>query len=74
MDGSLITVVSVSVMYVQILFFITEAVIRMCSVKKVFLEISESSQKKTCARLSFLIKLQAIGLFLKNTPSGCFCY
>ena len=32
-----------------------------CFVKKVFLEISQNSQKKTCARGSFLIKLQALG-------------
>ena len=30
-----------------------------CSVKKVFLEISHNSQDNTCARDSFLIKLQA---------------
>ena len=30
-----------------------------CSVKKVFLEISQDSQEKTCARVSFLMKLQA---------------
>ena len=30
-----------------------------CSVKKVFLEISQNSQKNTCTRDSFLIKLQA---------------
>ena len=30
-----------------------------CSVKKVFLEISQNSQENTCARDSFLIKLQA---------------
>ena len=29
-----------------------------CSVKKVFLEISQNSQEGTCARVSFLIKLQ----------------
>ena len=29
------------------------------SVKKVFLEISQNSQENTCARVSFLIKLQA---------------
>ena len=28
-----------------------------CSVKKVFLEISQNSQESTCARVSFLIKL-----------------
>ena len=30
-----------------------------CSAKKVFLEISQNSQENTCARVSFLIKLQA---------------
>ena len=30
-----------------------------CSVKKAFLEISQNSQEKTCARAAFLIKLQA---------------
>ena len=37
--------------------------------KKVFLEISQSSQENTCARVTFLIKLQASGfqLFLKKT-------
>ena len=38
----------------------TEAVLWRCSVEKVFLEISKNSQKNTCARLSFLIKLQAL--------------
>ena len=37
----------------------SEAVVRRCSVKKVFLEISKDSRKNTCARVSFLIKLQA---------------
>ena len=32
----------------------TEAVILRCSVKKVFLEISQNLQEKTCARVSFL--------------------
>ena len=35
-----------------------------CSVEKVFLEISQNSQENACARVSFLIKLQAFG------PSG----
>ena len=39
-----------------------EAVVQSCSVKKVFLEISQNSQENTCARVSFLIKLQASGL------------
>ena len=43
------------------LFFVqsAEAVVRRCSVEKVFLEILQNSQENTCARLSFLIKLQA---------------
>ena len=41
-----------------------EAVVKTCSVKKVFLEISRNSQEITCARASFLIKLQAWGLQL----------
>ena len=39
-----------------------EAIVQRCSVKKVFLEISKNSQENTCARVSFLIKLQAFGL------------
>ena len=36
--------------------------------KKVFLEISQNSQENTSARVSFLIKLQALGdLLLQNT-------
>ena len=37
----------------------TEAVVWRCSVEKVFLEISQNLQENTCARVSFLIKLQA---------------
>ena len=37
----------------------SEAVVRRCSVKKVFLEISQNSQENACFRDSFLIKLQA---------------
>ena len=36
----------------------TEAAFQRCSVKKVFLEISQNSQENTCARVSFLIQLQ----------------
>ena len=39
--------------------FYSEAVPQRCSVKKVFLEISQNSQESTCARVSFLTKLQA---------------
>ena len=34
-----------------------EAVVRRCSVKKLFLEISQNSQENACARVSFLISL-----------------
>ena len=33
-----------------------EAVVQRCSVRKVFLEISQSSQENTCPRVSFFIK------------------
>ena len=36
-----------------------EAVVRRCSIKKVFLEMLQNSQENTCARVSFIIKLQA---------------
>ena len=42
-----------------------EAVARRCSVRKVFLKISQNSLENTCARVSFLVKLQASGLFKK---------
>ena len=44
--------------------YIPEEVAQRCAVKKVFLEISQSSQENTCARASFLMKLQASGLKL----------
>ena len=37
-----------------------EAVVEMCAVENVFLEISQNSQKSTCARVSFLIKLPEV--------------
>ena len=40
----------------------SEVVVSRCSVKKVFLKISQNSQKNTFARVSFLIKLQVSGL------------
>ena len=45
-------------------FAVIEAVVQTCSVKKVFLEISQNSQENTCPRVSFLIKLQALDLQL----------
>ena len=41
----------------------TEAVAQSCSVKKVFLEISQNLQENTCATV-FLMKLLASGVFL----------
>ena len=43
-----------------------EAVVERYSVKKVFLKISQNSQRNTCARYSFLIKLQACNCFPVN--------
>ena len=49
----------------------SEAVARRCSVKKVFSEISKNSQENTCARVSFLIKLQAEACnFIKRETLG----
>ena len=45
-------------------FLISKAVVRRCSVKKVFLKISQNWQESTCARASFLIKLESWGLQL----------
>ena len=45
-------------------FITAEAVVQRCSVKKVFLKISQNSQENTCARVSFLIKFQAWDLQL----------
>ena len=42
-----------------------EAVVQRCSVKKVFFEISQNSQKNICARVSFLIKFQACNFIKK---------
>ena len=36
-----------------------EGVVQRCSLRKVFLKISQNSQENTCVRLPFLIKLQA---------------
>ena len=41
-------------------YLFSEAVARRCSVKKVFLEISQNSQENNCVRVSFLIKLQSL--------------
>ena len=40
--------------------FIKEAVAKSCSVKKVFLEISQNSQENTCARVCNFIKKETL--------------
>ena len=50
---------------------VLEAVVQWCSVKKLFLGIPQISQENTCARVSFLIKLQPSVLnFIKKRDSG----
>ena len=44
----------------------TGAFVQRCSAKKVFLEISQNSQGNTCARVSFLIKLQETWKLIKK--------
>ena len=46
----------------------SEAVVQRCSVKEVFLKISQNPLENTCTRVSFLIKLKVSGLqfFLKK--------
>ena len=67
---------------------VMEAVAQMCSVKKVFLEISQNLQENICGRVSFLIKLLKRRLchryfpvnfkkflrtpFSQSNSSGCF--
>ena len=48
----------------------SEAVVRRCSVNKVFLKISENSQENTCTRVSFLNFIQ---LTLAQVFSFKFC-
>ena len=45
---------------------LSKAVARRCFIKKVFLKISQHSQKRTCARVSFLITLQANTFFKEH--------
>ena len=51
-----------------------EAVTRRCSVKKVFLEISQNSEENTSVRASFLIKLlaEACNFIKKETVAHVF--
>ena len=50
----------------------TEVVVQKCSVKKVFLKISQNSQENTCVRVFFLIKLQACNFIAKETLAQLF--
>ena len=43
-----------------------------CSIKKVFLDISQNSQENTCARVSFLMKLRPATLLKKWLWHRCF--
>ena len=43
-----------------------------CSVRKIFLENLQNSQENTCARVSFLIKLQAFRFIRKQTLAQVF--
>ena len=47
-----------------------EAVVKRCSVKKLFLEISQNSQENSCDGASFIIKLQAASSFTKKETLG----
>ena len=51
--------------------YLWKAVTRRCS-ENLFLEISQNSQENTCARVSFLIKLQAstCNFIKKKTGTG----
>ena len=46
---------------------------RRCSVKKGVLRSFAKFKEKTCARVSFLTKLQAWGLFSRTLLEDCFC-
>ena len=52
----------------------SEAATRGVLLIKVSLEISQNSQKNTCARVSFLIKLQAWGLKKRDSGTGVFLW
>ena len=52
------------------IFIFSQAVVFRFSVEKVFLEFSQNSQENTCARVSFLIKLQSY--FKKDTLTQVF--
>ena len=49
---------------------ITEAVVQRCSIKKVLIKFLQNSQENTCARVSFLIKLQTWKLWHRCFPGN----
>ena len=51
---------SVDIRYSVDKFNVIEAVARRCSVKKVFLEISQNAQENACARVCNFIKKEAL--------------
>ena len=52
---------------------VSEAVVRRCFVKKVFLEISQKIHRKTPVPESIFNKVAGLGLFLQKASDGCFC-
>ena len=52
--------------FIFLFVFYSEAVAQRCSVKKVFLDISQNSQGNTSARVSFLIKNTSGWLLIKR--------
>ena len=58
--------------YLQLIYLHgEEAIVRMYSVKKVFWKTLQNSQENTCAKVTFLIKLQAESYsFIKKRDSG----
>ena len=50
------------------------AAVQRCSIKKLFVEISQNSQENTCARASFLLKLQARPATLLKKRRWCRCF
>ena len=55
-------------------YWLFRSIHQKCSVKKVVLEISQNLQENTCARVSFLIRLQGsdLQLYLKKTLAQVF--
>ena len=50
----------------------SQSVVWRCSVKQVFLKISQNSQENTCGRATFVIKLQAYKRYRTQNSGACF--